>query len=388
MLNIFVLLFSIAMAESALLERVVDVQSKEANPVSARSDMMNQASDKASEAVIKEIIGDAKFSRNKTLIQSKIIKNSARYIPFSKPGELKAIQPQGFSMKMVLKINVDSLQAMLLENGLFYETDSAPVVLPAIRWIDKVNSKNYAWWFDGLDPQKTFLMKEARNLEDNLKAALIKNNFYLLKPQNLHFYNFIPEVLRTESPRAEDWQWLSQKINSQVWIGGDVIFAKSDERSEAFKINLKWTAYQVLNGRVIAEVARNFETDSGSFEIVVNRKFKENVEQIAQDLSAQVFEAWQKGALGASLYKLTIKGSLPMLQQEAIKEVLKSKVREIKNVRERLITSEGVVFEVDSTLNPKELAQKIPKIELAKNLTAVLSSAEDTELTYRLQKGK
>jgi hypothetical protein len=388
MINILLIFLNLALAQTNLVERVVDTQSKDGNPVSARSEMMTQATEKVSEQVIKEIIGEAKFSRNKALIQTKIIKNAARYIPFSKPGEMKSIQPQGFTMKTVLKVSIDSLQSLLLENGLFYETDSTPVVLPAVRWIDKVNSKNYAWWVDGNNPQKAFLMKEAKGLEASLKAAFIKNNFYLLKPQDMRFFNFVPESLRTESPKNEDWQWLAQRLNSQVWVDGEVVLSRSEERSEAFKINLKWTAIQVLNGRVIAEVARSFETDNGNFELVVNRKFKENVDQMVQDLSSQVLEAWQKGALGASLYRLTIRGSLPLLQQEAFKEILKNKVREVKNVRERLISGEGIVFEVDSTLNPRELGQRLPKIELTNNLAAILESADDTESIYRLQKGK
>jgi hypothetical protein len=116
---------------------------------------------------------------------------------------------------------------------------------------------------------------------------------------------------------------------------------------------------------------------------MVDRKLKDVLESATQDLAAQVFEAWQKGALGANLYRLTIRGRLPLLQQEAFKDALKNKVREVKNVRERLISTEQVVYEVDSAVGPKELAQKASEIEVG-GLKMVLESASDKEAIYRI----
>ena len=100
---------------AALVERIQEVQSRQKNPVLARQEMVNQATDRVSETLIKEIIGEAKFNRNKVLIQSKIIRNAARYIPFSKPSELQPLEPEGFKMTVTLRANVDELQALLLE---------------------------------------------------------------------------------------------------------------------------------------------------------------------------------------------------------------------------------------------------------------------------------
>jgi hypothetical protein len=373
--------------EKNLVERSFEAQTKDKNPVAARAEMINQATEKVSEDLIKEIIGEGKYSRNKSLIQSKILRNSARYVPFSKPGELTPNPNEdGFKMSVTLRISIDDLQSLLLENGLFYESDSTPVVLPTIRLLDRVNSKTFAWWADADSASKSFLLKEGRSLEDSLKTAFLKHNFYLLKPQTDHFTDFLPASAHAESLRREDWQILAQKMGAQIQVEGDLILSKSQERSEAVTINLKMTAIQVMNARVIAEVSRQFETDVGPFETVVDRKLKEALESTSQDLSSQVFEAWQRGSLGASLYKLTVRGRLPLLRQEALKEALKNKVREVKNVRERLISADGLVFEVDSALGPKDLAAKAAEIELGSGLKIVLESVSDQEVTYKVAK--
>ena len=54
MINILLIFLNLALAQTNLVERVVDTQSKDGNPVSARTEMMTQATEKVSEQVIKE----------------------------------------------------------------------------------------------------------------------------------------------------------------------------------------------------------------------------------------------------------------------------------------------------------------------------------------------
>jgi hypothetical protein len=374
-----------ASAEKQLIERTVEVQSADKNPLTARAEMTTEATEKVSTDLIKEIIGEAKFNRNRAIVMAKIVKNSARYIPFSKPGELVPLPEGGFKMTSLLKLSVDDLQALLLENGLFYESDGTPMVIPAIRWIDRVNGQGWAWWAEKSADNKAFLKKQGKALENALKTAFSKQHFYLLRPQEFKLHEALPMAFQNENLGKDDWQSIAQKFSSQIIIDGEVVLSKSAERSEAFNIELKMTAIQSVNGRVIAEVARQFETDAGGFEFVTDKKLREALEATSQDLAAQVLDAWQKGAIGSNLYKLTLRGRLPLIQQEAFKEILKSKVREVKNIRERLISSDQIVFEVDSALGPKELGQKAPKIQVS-GLELVLESSSETEVTYRVSR--
>src|SRR6185312_9208106 len=200
---------------------------------------------------------------------------------------------------------------------------------------------SFGWWSEPETPQKVFLQKEDRNFEEVLKSAFGRNNFYSLKPLMTKYYSFLPDAFHQDNLRVEDLQTIAQKLGAQIILSGDVTVSRSQERSEAFTIQMQLSAIQVVNGRVIDEVARQFETDLGGYETAVGKKLKEVNDQVAQDLSSQVLEAWQRGAIGASLYKLVIRGHLPLQQQEALKDVVKNKVREVKNIRERLISSDS-----------------------------------------------
>ncbi len=368
-----------------LIERTQEASSKDKNPVVAKAEMISFITEKVSEELIKEIIGEGKYLRNKQLISSKIVKQSARFIPFSKPSDLQPLPTEGFKMSLSLKVSIADLQSLLLENGLFYESDGTPIVLPTIRILDRVNSRSSAWWMTEESSNKAFLLKQGKALEEQLKTSFSKNNFYLLRPQSLKFVDFFPASMKVENLSSEDWQRIAQRLGAPILVVGDLVISKSQERSDAFTLALKMTALQVMNGRVIAEVARVFETDGGAFEVVVERKLREILESSGQDLAGQVLEAWQKGALGASLYRLSIRGRLPLLQQEAFKEVLKNKIREVKNVRERLISDDTVIFEVDSALSPKDLGQKAPQLDMG-NYQLLLESSSDTEIVYRAKK--
>lgn len=373
-----------AWAQTKFVERTVDVKSTEKNAVTARQQLIQQATQTASEDLIKEIIGESKFNRNKSLIDSKVIKNSARFLPTVKAGDLKT-DAEGFKMSVTLRLSMDDLQALLLENGLFYEQDSTPIAVPFVRFADKVNLKTFAWWSSEESSQRGFLVKASRNFENAMKAALQKNNFYLLRAQNLKYAEVIPNRFRVEQLRLEDQQALATQWNAQISIDGEVQVQKSQERSEAFVIKIKWVAIQNLNGRVIAEVVRTQETDPGSFEIVVDRKWKELLEPAAQDLASQILEAWQKGAIGASLYRLSVLGKIPIPVQEALKEVIKSQLKDVKNVKERLISSEGVSYEIDSSIGPQEIAQKMPNIE-SLGMKFVVNSSNEKEVSYKIAK--
>lgn len=368
-----------------LVERSVEVQSKDKNPLTARAEMTTAATEKVSVDMIKEIIGEAKFNRNRSVIFAKVIKNSPRYIPFSKPGEMQALPDGGFKMTSLLKLSVSDLQSLLLENGLFYESDGTPSAIPAIRWLDRVNGQAYTWWSERAGDNKAFLKKQSRQLEADLKEAFAKQHFFVLKPQAGKLAETLPGDYKSETLRREDWQSIAERFSSQILLEGEISLNKSSERSDAFAVELKMSAVQMVNGRIIAEVARKFETAAGPFEAVVGKTLAEAMEMTSQDLASQVLDAWQRGAIGANLYKLTLRGRLPLIQQEAFKEVLKNQVREVKNIRERLISSDQMVFEVDSALGPKELGQKAPKIQVS-GTELVLESASDTEAVYRVKK--
>jgi hypothetical protein len=371
------------------VERVYEGSSSEKNSVQARKEIMDEATEKISETLIKEIVGEAKYLRNKALVTRKILKNSARYIPFSRPGDLIPVG-EGFKMAVSMKISMDDLQSMLLENGLFYKSDGTPTVIPMVRWSDRVRMQSWSWWKEPEEFAKAFLIKQNKSLETSLRAAFLKVQFYSMRPASLKYSQILLPAFLSDHWSADDLQSVSQKLGVQILVDGEITFVKSQERSEAVVIHIKMSATQVQNGRSIAEVSRQMETEPGPFESTVDKKLRDGLDQASVDLATQVFEAWSHGTIGSSLYKLMLRGRLPIVRQEAFKEIFRSKVREIKNIRERLVSPDSIIFEVDSLAGPSEIAKKIPSFEIGEpgsRWKIVLDSSSESELVYKIVKG-
>jgi hypothetical protein len=385
LLSLFWGFMNLAQAQTGLVERVVEGTTPEKNPVLAKKNLIDAASEDATRTLTMEMIGEAKYNRNRTLIQNKIMKNSARFIPFLKSGQLQPQADGGFKMSTVVKVSLNDLQAMLLENGLLYEMDGTPVVLPFVKIIDKVNGRNFIWWAEAEKADEVFVVKIAKQLEDALKSELQKDFFYLLRPVMHHWRESIPGNLQADNIRPEDQQWLAEKWGAQMLVSGDLTLSRHKDRADSFSIFGRLTATQVPNGRVVAEVVREYETEPGVFEAQVDRKIKSVLTTISADLSNQILDAWQKGAIGASLYKISVRGRLPIQHQETVKELFRNKVREIKSIRERSISVNEIIFEVDSGVSPAEIGKKAQVLEYP-NGKLVLQSTSETEAIYRIEK--
>ncbi len=344
-----------------LIERSYTGTSNEAIPQAAKRDIQEQAAKKISTELIKELIGEERYAKNKTLIQNKVEKISNRYIPFTKPSEL-TLEGKTYKMTVVLKVSIKDLKILLQEHSLLSENDTVPLVLPLISFIDKVELKSFRWWKQDGGAGKPFLISQNRQFENALRSAFQKYNFYLIKTLPLGLQ--IPRSYQNERLSLDDMQFLSQYFGAPLMIEGQVQYTKSSEASNRYHIEIKLLALQVSNGRPIADVSRKFETEMGVFEASVDKKVHEIIDATTQELASQVYEAWQRGSLGTAILRLTFLGKIPLNQQESFKEKLKNQVREIRNIRERLITSSSIAYEVDTQLNSKDFASKLSGLEI------------------------
>jgi hypothetical protein len=348
--------------QSELLERSYAGVSNEKNPISARRDIQEQASQKVSEEVIKELIGEDRFSKNRTLIAGKIIKNSQRYIPYVKPSEVTP-EGEGFKMSVAMKLSLRDLKQLLQVNGLLGDNDAVPVVLPVVAWVDRVEGRSYRWWQSLNKENNPFLMKEARLFEDALRNGFQKNNFYSLKPIESGAAVNVPVDFQSEKLNSEDLQFYAQYFNAPLIVDGQVMLSKAEQKGR-FIIEIKMSAIQVSNGRTIGDIARKFETDNGVLEGAVDKKIKEVAETVANDLASQVLDVWQRGSIGTSIIKVTVRGKNTLPLMESLKSKVRSSITQVKNIRERLVTSDSVSFEVDASISSSELLNKFTAMDL------------------------
>lgn len=374
-LGLMLLSASLGQAQGDLIDRSYTGSSKQENPQVARKEIQDKGAQAVSEELIQELIGEARYTKNKSAIQKKIISNSARYIPFVKPSSLNKENDE-YKMSVAMKISLRDLRQLLQEMALLNENEAIPVVLPVISWVDRVEGRSYRWWQPLDKSTPPFLMKQSRALEDSLRNAFQKNDFYILKPVEAGLAAGIPRQFQNDRITGEDAQFFAQYFNAPILLEGQMTLHK--ERGNRYRIEMKMTALQVSNGRAIADVARRFETDAGSFEGVVDRKLREVLEGAASDLAVQIREVWQRGSLGTSMVRVTIQGrhTLPVI--ESLKEKFRS-ITQIKNVRERIVSAESVTFEVDTSIPADELLPYLQKIDIG-GQKLVKSSAKSEEL--------
>jgi len=223
------------------------------------------------------------------------------------------------------------------------------------------------------------LIKQSRTLEEDLRSSFQKNNFFVIKSVEAGLGANIPSSYQNERIAGEDAQFFAQYFNAPVMIDGQVVMDKA-EKGGGYRIDIRMTAVQISNARAIADVSRRYDVE-GSFEGNVDKKIREVSESVANDLASQVFEAWQRGSLGTSVIRVTITGKHNLPAMEDLKERIRSQITQVKNIRERLVSSDSVSFEVDTAAPSAELAVKLEALDLGgKKLSKVSEGREEIVL--------
>ncbi len=347
-----------------LIEKNITVTTTLTEAPAARKELQEGAVSRLTEDLARELMGPEKFEKNKGLVHSKIEKMSGRYVSYVKPGDMVSLNPgPGYSMPFLMKVSLSSLKTLLQNAGLLNENDTLPVVLPIISFYDRVGISAFKWWQPGDIGNKKFLLYNARQVEASLRSSFKKQQFHMIRPLEMNANHLVPTVFQNDRISPDDREFLGRMFQAPLVIEGDIEFSKSQLGSNLYRIDIKMSAIQLSNNRPIADVSRKYETESGSFEAVVDKKLHQVIDSVCQDLASQVYEAWQKGSVGTNIIRLTVRGDVPFQQREFLKEKIRNQMTQIRNIKERLISGNAITYEVDSTSTPQELGTKLNQLE-------------------------
>lgn len=345
-----------------LVEKTIAVTVTDTEIGAARRKLQEQAVEKITAETARDLMGSERFEKSQSTVLSKITKMSGRYIPYVKPGEMKS-NGDTYEMNFVMRISPLNLRILLQNAGLLNENVTSPVVLPLVSFYDRVGMGTFKWWQPGDTGSKRFLISQTKQLETFLKDAFKKNQFHVIRPLEISAAQVLPSVFQTDRISPEDRQFLGQLFQAPLVIDGQIEFSKSSQAANLYSIDIKLVAIQLSNNRVIADVSRKYETETGLFEGAVEKKMKQVMETTSQDLAIQVFEAWQRGSVGTNIIRLTINGEISLPQREALKEKIRTQIPQIRNIRERLVGAKSISFEVDSSASSQDLGKKLVQVE-------------------------
>ncbi len=362
--------------EDELLTITEEGTSKASQQLEAQKEIQNKVITGVARDQVIEIIGEKRYQKNRTIVESRLVRESAKFIPFVQPGEIQKLPDGTWKMKIELKLSAGSLKKMIIDAGLFSDADTPVTILPMITTTDRMKGISFRWWMgDSQDEVRKPLVDWSRILENQLQRELMKQGFHLLLPLEGTISNQLPQPFRIDRASSQDLKMIGDYLGISMVVRGDIRVKESKDVPGAWQVQVKLEVAPVQGGRTVAEISRTLETDSGPSSIAVRKKLEKDSSDLARDLSTQVFEAWTRGTLAATTIKLAVKSSLTPRQMAEFRiQFLKSKsMRDIKALRERLYEPGQVTFEVDYAASPEDFREKLKKLELSTFQERVLS---------------
>jgi hypothetical protein len=375
---IVLVLLSPTLHAQDLLELSIDAVSNEKDLESAKTAMVKDVVENTTFKYIKELVGETKFEKQKATINSKIIKQSNRYIPLVRNTPPVQNSTGAFTSTVTMKFSLKDLRLMLLKEGLLHLNEGSPISIPFISIIDRANARSYRWWVD--QSSAGFLQDQHDRLVLNLRTQLGKKGFYVVNPVASSLREIMPSAFRGEGFRVEDLLLLGDFYRAEVLIEGKVILDR--DQLAATKVTVEIQAIQSSNGRVVAEVTRVFQTKSPPTEGALQKVMTSFLAEAAEEFAGQVLDVWQKGILGASHLKLALKGPVSFQEIEKFKADA-MRVSEIKVIRERSFAPQEVIFECEVTGGAGQVAERLKTLKPGGLQWEIQSASTDTIVLRR-----
>lgn len=310
----------------------------------ARRKIIEEATLKISEEMVQSIIGEARFKKNKSVISDKIFKRASRYIPVIKTGDILKTA-EGQKLTVTLQVNSKVLETMLQEQGLLYDNETSPMIMPFLVIDDQVNRDGFRWW-RAQNSQRMQSMNDY--LEKQMQNSFFSSGFFIQRPEASQLQMMVPNSMQQDFLSPEQIQILSKRWNIPITLVGELIMRNDTASQEEIVMELRLMVTQVSSGRVLAQLNRQSKLPKsetlGAMSLKKNFSF---VVQALKDLTQQMQEAWRKGFLSSTLVRLEVQGPLVLSKYDLFKTALKTSNRSIRQVKERMITSKSVYFELE-----------------------------------------
>lgn len=325
------------------LNRTVTVESSESGNKVSIAGLTEQANRQMAQDLIVEFVGAETFNRNKTALTTHVINSVSKFTPFQKVEEIDR-GPTGTRMTIQYKVSLTDFRKLLTEAGIFSKERLAPNILAFfVVENDKGERQSVSWSKSGADENQGLLFEWSSDFKKIFEKAGYTYN------KNLN-----PAWLETFSDTAtvEDFVSKNGVKNSVVFFGvsREVLDPRSGEKVLSSQIKV----YSQELGKEVTDSVRRFRLRDDS-----STKW----ESWAQDLVTQLDEVDAKSLRQESRMKLTLNGSLSLVEQDSFKQWLLNSTPLIKSVSERRYESDRVLYEIETDATAQELASKLGTLE-------------------------
>lgn len=350
-----------------VVELTIEGKSQEETMEKAKADALQNALKKGCLQVVKDLIGESRASTNKSTIDSKILKNTSKYVQYYKTNDSKESTDDTGTINSVattvtMKISVTNVRNRLAKLGLLYRSAGPARILPLIKISEaREGGNSFRWWVT--DAQSPFLKTQALRVTKYLDEAFWLGNFYMINPIRRQSRRWLPSSYQIEFLSLEDKLWMAEFFNAQIILEGQVELSPG-RYPGIVQASIKLKGLNASNGRIVAELSRVFNTGPTGWEIGVRDVLAKSFGEVKNDFSRQIFEEWDKGTFGATLLRVSVLGSMSYENVSNFKDQV-STVPAVKTVKERVIDKKEVVFEIDVSGGLDPLVKKVEKLPFA-----------------------
>lgn len=350
------------------------------NAASARQAIIDETIQKATYDVLLKLLGAQKFEASRKLIDERILPDSNRFVAFVRPGAVESSGDE-YTMPVSLKISMVSLRQLMTEKGIMVETEATMRLLPLVRFVDQASSATFEWW-NSAEASSGGLTAVARQYLASVATDLKSKSIVALSPLEGQLARKWPSEVSTSSWTAEELRTIALSYGVDLLLIGEVSIETHPKEPGRFLVQVQTRVRNIASGRDMAFKFSKLETEPGPFDPVVVLALERELKQVNQDLANQLSEITQRGALRAQVVGLVFPRLLFPKELEEMKLSFIQEYREVKSVKERLISATSTVLELEVTTDPNALASAIESRGMAGKKLNV-SQVTPTQIIFR-----
>ena len=331
-----------------------------------KNEAIRQAVDQVSREFVKSLIGEKKYQKNQENIEGKVIKNKDHYILVTRTKPPIAQEDGKFMTKVTLGFSKKNLKAVLLEHNLYYSSNQVLCLLPVLYFETYEEKKlKYTWWKESLKNRKFFPQDVASSFYKHLSSYLIRSGFYVIDPVFSRVYDGVPSAILPSGKRVSQFVKLADFLHCNLIMSGKVVLKQISANPKSYLSQVSFKVFNTQTKAVLFELKKKIPL------VHLDERFESELEPIFKSLNYQLSSYKQSGSLELNRLFLHVQGILKYYEKEKLRKILIRKIPSIKDLKERVITSQKIIYEVDSSENISSLLKRLKSIKISQFLIQV-----------------
>jgi hypothetical protein len=373
-------------AQVTLLERSYTLESEKEAVTEAKKEIQDKAITQIVEELGVEVLGEARFDKLKKTLVNQLVQKSARFIPFSNITESKVVDKK-LKQTVMFKINLAEFRNVLKSLGKLEEIDKNQSILPMIRFENSISSKVSSWWNRDGEPVSKSLMV----MEEKLGEVFVRGGFYMTPANQSSLALALPNSFDRTQISTEDTLKLARLVQTPYVLSGHIHVKRSDRMMEQMRMEVHLNLIQSENGKMLADIKRIYDMplakDAVKMEAEISKKVSDEADSIGAEIVSLMTDALQRGLVNSQKIRLKFSMSSQPQKIELLKERVKAQSGNIKNVKEKSISANSIVYEIDFVGSIKDIQDKLLAMDV-KSLSyqkLELTGAQSEEISFELK---